>query len=249
MFCLPKTAWPPTSHDKPQQHETPTHSPLIHAICARVVCVSPLWPCVGTMMCASSSAHHRSPPSLTPWKTQCASSVLFALPASVCSRVGPAPAREPHRSENVAGCSSMECQGIDRTWQCGVVLALEPAQGSYGARSAHHTGVCAFARACVWGVLPSPRPVGTQTPSLRPLPLSEREERRKRGRPQRGDRSRRQPAMMGPLRVEGIVAPEVKFLDRRKTSGGEGVLHVRVRRSRMRVRGTKMIRHRRSPAL
>ena len=52
----------------------------------------------------------------------------------------------------------------------------------------------------------------------------------------------------GPLRVEGTVAPEVKFLDRCKTHCGEGVLHVRVRRSRMRVRGTKMIRHRRSPA-
>ena len=48
--------------------------------------------------------------------------------------------------------------------------------------------------------------------------------------------------------AKGIAAPEVKFLDRRRTNCSEGVLQVRVRRSRMRVWGAKMIRHRRSPA-
>jgi hypothetical protein len=37
--------------------------------------------------------HHRSPPSLTPWKTQCAQSILLT-----------------------AECPSMECRGIDRVW-------------------------------------------------------------------------------------------------------------------------------------
>jgi hypothetical protein len=56
-------------------------------------------------------------------------------------------------------------------------------------------------------------------------------------------------ASMGLLGVKGIAAPEVKFLDRRKTTGGKGALQVHVRRSRMRVWGAKMIRHRRSPPL
>jgi len=54
---------------------------------------------------------------------------------------------------------------------------------------------------------------------------------------------------MGPFRVKGTATPEVKFLDRCKTPGSEGVLQGCVRRSRMRVWGAKMIRHRRSPAL
>jgi hypothetical protein len=37
--------------------------------------------------------HHRGPPSLTPWKTQCAQSILLT-----------------------AECPSMECRGIDRVW-------------------------------------------------------------------------------------------------------------------------------------
>jgi len=41
--------------------------------------------------------------------------------------------------------------------------------------------------------------------------------------------------MMEVLRVEGIVAPEVKFLDRCKTNCSEGALQVHVRLSRMRV--------------
>ena len=41
--------------------------------------------------------HHRGPPSLTPWKTQCAQSILLT-----------------------AECPSMECRGIDRVrhWSC-----------------------------------------------------------------------------------------------------------------------------------
>jgi len=55
--------------------------------------------------------------------------------------------------------------------------------------------------------------------------------------------------LTGPFGVKGTAAPEVKFLDRCKTHGSEGVLQGCVRRSRMRVWGAKMIRHRRSPAL
>ena len=54
---------------------------------------------------------------------------------------------------------------------------------------------------------------------------------------------------MGPLEVKDIATLEVKFLDRCKINGSEGVLQVRVRRSRMRAWGAKMIRHRRSPQL
>ncbi len=57
------------------------------------------------------------------------------------------------------------------------------------------------------------------------------------------------PKTMGLLRVEGIATPEVKFLDRCTTNCSEGVLQVHVRRSRMKVWGAKMIRHRRSPQL
>ena len=56
-----------------------------------------------------------------------------------------------------------------------------------------------------------------------------------------------QPDMMEEFRVEDTAAPEVKFLDRCKINCSEGVLQELVRRSRMRVWGTKMIRHRRSP--
>jgi len=50
---------------------------------------------------------------------------------------------------------------------------------------------------------------------------------------------------MGLLEVKGIAALEVKFLDRCQTNSSEGALQVHVRRSRMRVWGAKMIRHRR----
>lgn len=57
------------------------------------------------------------------------------------------------------------------------------------------------------------------------------------------------PSVRGLLGVKDIAAPEVKFLDRCKINCSEGVLHLPVRRSRMRVWGAKMIRHRRSPPL
>jgi len=55
------------------------------------------------------------------------------------------------------------------------------------------------------------------------------------------------PSMRGLLGVKDTAAPEVKFLDRCMINCSEGVLHLHVRRSRMRVWGAKMIRHRRSP--
>jgi len=51
------------------------------------------------------------------------------------------------------------------------------------------------------------------------------------------------------FRVKDTLAPEVKFLDRHEINSGEGALQGCVRRSRTRVWGAKMIRHRRSPAL
>lgn len=63
----------------------------------------------------------------------------------------------------------------------------------------------------------------------------------------RGGRRVHQSDTMGPLRVKDIAAPEVKFLDRCEINRSEGVLQGRVRRSRMRAWGSKMIRHRRSP--
>ena len=57
------------------------------------------------------------------------------------------------------------------------------------------------------------------------------------------------PETMGAIGVKDIATPEVKFLDRCQINCSEGVLQVRVRRSRMRVWGAKMIRHRRSPRL
>lgn len=56
------------------------------------------------------------------------------------------------------------------------------------------------------------------------------------------------PEMMEPIRVKDTAALEVKFLDRCQVHSSEGVLPACVRRSRMRVWGAKMIRHRRSPA-
>ena len=58
-----------------------------------------------------------------------------------------------------------------------------------------------------------------------------------------------QSSMMGHLRVKDTAALEVKFLDRCMINSSEGALQVLVRRSRMRVWGAKMIRHRRSPQL
>ena len=116
----------------------------------------------------------------------------------------------------LAGCSSMEWQGIDRTWQQS----------------------CAGLGACSW------------TMWARPLALRLRHRGLVRGcRPARASQGGFRPQMMGMLRVKPIATPEVKFLDRCKRSSSEGVLQVHVRRSRMRVWGAKMIRHRRSPRL
>ena len=53
--------------------------------------------------------------------------------------------------------------------------------------------------------------------------------------------------LMEEFREDDNSAPEVKLLDRCNINCSEGVLQELVRRSRMRVWGTKMIRHRRSP--
>ena len=71
-----------------------------------------------------------------------------------------------------------------------------------------------------------------------------------RVRPASGDlRLQYLSATMGLLGVKDMAAPEVKFLDRCQINCSEGALQVHVRRSRMRVWGAKMIRHRRSPRL
>jgi len=154
------------------------------------------WPRVPVTVQEVASVHHRSRLSVTPWKTQCAQSVLLT-----------------------AGCSSMERQSIDRAWKkrC---AGLGACSGQCGAWSDRH--VPCRGR---WFVPASPR------------------------RAYAGSLSVYQADPMGPFRVKGTAAPEVKFLDRCKTRGSEGVLQGRVRRSRMRVWGAKMIRHRRSPAL
>ena len=118
-----------------------------------------------------------------------------------------------------AGCSSMERQSIDRAWKKRCA-GLGACSGQCGAWSDRH--VPCRGR---WFVPASPR------------------------RAYAGSLSVYQADPMGPFRVKGTAAPEVKFLDRCKTRGSEGVLQGRVRRSRMRVWGAKMIRHRRSPAL
>jgi len=58
--------------------------------------------------------------------------------------------------------------------------------------------------------------------------------------------ARRRPEAMGPFGVLDIEVPEVKFLDHRGIGRGGGVPLVRVRRSRTRVWGAKMIRYHRS---
>lgn len=136
----------------------------------------------------STSVRHRSPPSLTPWKTQCAQSVQSWLDACPW---------------NVKASTELGS---------GVVQALVPVQENVVPHPGSGNGSLRVAQYLSWccGNLPP---------------------------------------MMGLLRVEGIGAPEVKFLDRCKTNCSEGVLQEHVRRSRMRARGAKMIRHHRSPTL
>lgn len=167
----------------------------------------------------STTRAHRQ---LTPWKTQCAQSDL-----------------------PMAECLSMECQSIDRVWpNLELCWALEPTQGNVvhgpssllllgfgcsllcvsprAAVTCHSTSLWELTGECVigpWGALEDVKWSGA----------SNGDDGTDRG-------------------AKGIAAPEVKFLDRRRTNCSEGVLQVRVRRSRMRVWGAKMIRHRRSPA-
>lgn len=114
---------------------------------------------------------------------------------------------------------------VEVSTECGigVVLALGPTLGNLVGAPAGHRGAA----------LPPPRPLAGRR-------------RRRRPHPSAACTHRSQP--MGLFRVKDIAAPEVKFLDRCEIHGSEGVLQVHVRRSRMRVRGAKMIRHRRSPA-
>lgn len=162
---------------------------------------------------------HRSPPSDD------------TLENSVCSK-------HPHRT---AECLSMECRGNDQS-----PLGPEELCWSWSPLRAS------------WGVLlgcfrrgPASGPaVGRHGGSTPPpaVPPARRRRRCPRASPHGPQLARHRTEPMGPLEVEGISAPEVKFLDRCETTRSEGALQVRVRRSRMRVRGAKMIRHRRSPA-
>lgn len=126
----------------------------------------------------------------------------------------------------------MECQSIDRVWpNLELCWALEPTLGNvvHGPSSSFSLGVSALTHA--WQHVVLWCAVGALGESWR---MSSGQEHRTE--------------TMGPIGAKGIAAPEVKFLDRRRTNCSEGVLQVRVRRSRMRVWGAKMIRHRRSPA-
>ena len=144
----------------------------------------------GPVLCISP-VHHRGPPLLSPWKTQCAPSSLLAE------------------------CLSMECQSIDLMWLWSCAgLGAHP-----GERGACPLAMQAQVTPCNW------------VPNCVAWVFMHRS------------------AMMGLLEVKGIAAPEVKFLDRSKTNCCEGALQVHVHRSRMRVWGAKMIRHRRSPQL
>ena len=177
-------------------------------------------------------AHHRSPPPQPPWKTQCAPSV-----------------------RPLAGCPSMEWQSIDRMWQ--LLCCAGPWCPSRGTgRGALPAGHSPAAVASPTTNNPHQPPPAT----LQALPRAPvaggggggagAGGRARLGRPGGlGPRAAgaRRSASTGLLRVKDTAAPEVKFLDRCKINCSEGALHVRVRRSRMRVWGAKMIRHRRSP--
>jgi len=116
--------------------------------------------------------------------------------------------------------------------KCEVVLALESAQGNvvHGPAVADPARLVSLSRrephTSMWG---SPRGG--------------------RGVAAGGPRTCHQSETMEVFRVKDIRAPEVKFLDRCGIHRSEGVVQVLVRRSRMRVGGSKMIRHRRSPTL
>jgi hypothetical protein len=73
--------------------------------------------------------HHRGPPSLTPWKTQCAQSILLT-----------------------AECPSMECRGIDRVWHWSCA-GLGAHSGQPGGCS-HRPTWTWFPTLVVWGCAP-----------------------------------------------------------------------------------------------
>lgn len=136
--------------------------------------------------------------------------------------------------QSLAECLSMECHSIDRTGH-GVVLALVPIQGK-------RMSVPWFA----WGNPPGQGPRAGAVCRV-PFPSGWAPHRSFPTGFLPHQRWRHLPDMMGSLRVKGTAAPEVKFLDRCKTNSSAGVLQGRVRRSRARAWGSKMIRHRRSP--
>lgn len=158
-------------------------------------------------------AHRRSPPWSTPWKTQCAQSIL---PMAECLSM------ECHSIDRMSSLANESCAGLGahsgQSGSCSPLVGAGSRPPSAGARSAP--------AAPVHPLRSGPRPV-THPP---------------------GGSSTDRTDTMGPFGVDDIEAPEVKFLDRCEIDSSEGALQVRVRRSRMRVWGAKMIRHRRSPA-
>ena len=144
----------------------------------------------------------------------------------------PVPLQEPTIGDTVensvcskqpvlAECLSMGCQSIDQMWPC------ESCAGPWSPLQ--------WRTWCVSLCTPAVVPRG------HPLRMS------RRGRVGGGKTHR--PETRGPFGVTDTATPEVKFLDRCLINCSEGVLQACVRRSRTRVWGAKMIRHRRSPTL
>lgn len=172
-------------------------------------------------------------------KRRCGQALPGVAPSCVTVSVDP---RAHHRSPSpmipwitqcapsvlsaMAECPSMEYQSIDRVWLSELCYALGSTQGNV-----MHAWLKSLLGAGSWFTVPSgsvacvPRYVSAFL--LFGMCL---------------------PEMMEPSRVKDTATPEVKFLDRCLVHSGEGVLPACVRRSRMRVWGAKMIRHRRSPA-
>ena len=161
----------------------------------------------------ATPVHHRSLPSQSPWKTQCAPSNqnwLNAPPWHVVVPTGCGPPRGGSRRE-------MLCW----PWRPSQATRRRPPDGPRGRADRG----------------PPPGPTGPAGPAA-PRPAAIRAP----------GRWRRSTPPTGPFRVQGTATPEVKFLDRCKTDSGAGVRQGPVHRSRARAWGSKMIRHRRSPA-
>jgi len=172
---------------------------------------------------STTGAHHR----LSPWKTQCAPSIPSAVTVYAC----------PWNVKASTQCGHVSCAGLRaHLWDNQV---RRPSPSTPPLLSSLGTDLHTV----------SP-PVSPDSPEE-----GERVWERGGGRPPgvergRGGGRREWPTDRlrgGRFGVEGMAAPEVKFLDRCQTHSSEGVLQVRVRRSRMRVWGAKTIRHRRSP--